>query len=117
MKKLIISALLLGLSGQAMATDWWVYNGATGHCEPATDYAASVNMPQFSNPYGYREYERGFPQAYKGMTVQHVQNALLVVFHIDHGRVIYASTHAACSKLGGIVRSVKLVPNNLNELK
>jgi hypothetical protein len=122
MKKLALALLVLSVSAQAWATEgstaWWIFYGATVHCEPATQFAQQTMMPQFDTPYGYRQYERGFPHDYKGYSLMHLPEGLVVAFHIGHGRVIYAANWKACKAMAGIIASVtKRRQQSLGELK
>jgi hypothetical protein len=113
----VLLCLLLAPTANG-STAWWVFNGATAHCERARLYAEKAMMPQFGNPYGYRQYERRFPHDYKGYSLLHLPEGLVVAFHIDNGRVIYAANRKACKAMAGIIASVtKRSPRTLSELR
>lgn len=118
MKKLIVAALLLGLSGQAMATDWYLFETQSEKCVQASGFAVRNHAAFYSSPAQMRIFMRdAFPSTYGGASVLKLPDGGRMV-ELKNGQraIYYFSSRAACLFALHVMRKKNLIPN-LNELK
>jgi hypothetical protein len=117
MKKLIVAAMLLGLSGQAVATDWWLFDGGNFTCVNAAQAAIAKDAPVLATPYTFRQEARQ-SRSYKGTSVYHLGDGQLGVdIKAFNSHMDYFSSLSACLDFKKYFLSHGHHAANLNELK
>ncbi len=118
MKKLIISALLLAVSGPALAADWYLFETQSEKCVEASAVAARNHAPFYSSPAQMRIFMRdAFPTTYGGTSILNFPDGGKMV-ELKNGQraIYYFSSKTTCLSALHIMRKKDLIPN-LNELK
>ncbi|MBU2731253.1 MULTISPECIES: hypothetical protein [Acidithiobacillus] len=116
-KKLFISATLLGMSAQACATTWTIYNAANLTCENAQVLADRSGSPSLATPYGFRQAARHM-RGYQGTKVYHYPDGQRAVEIKLNGRdMAFFSSLADCQLFKRVEAHLGHHISNLNQLK
>jgi len=112
-KKLALALLVLSVSAQAWATDWYQFNFNTLTCLPLKQVA----IPQLDTPYKWREEARQ-SDSYGGTKVFNEGNAgRIVQIRAYHRTLVFTSTHQLCRMYRNVYEHSGHHVTNLNELK
>ncbi|MFA7656630.1 hypothetical protein [Acidithiobacillus thiooxidans] len=96
MKKLLISALLLAVSGPSFATDWYIFNTGNLKCVYAPREARDTGKQALITPYDFRKEARQ-SRDYDWTKVYHNKNGEIEVdIKYDHRHLYYFASKDGC---------------------
>ncbi len=117
MKKLIISALLLSISGAAVARNWYIFDVGNLSCLNAKAVAQEHGQPEFATPYAFRQAARHL-STYGGTRVYHYADGQMgVVISAMHRSMYFLSSRSTCRIFKHVYTSNGHNVSNLNQLK